>query len=297
MMYPPTICHAIMNSKSNSYHFRFENFNDERNIMEHIKTEWDKVHKTTVFRYKVSGLKEKYIAHYFIQLNPDRKLKRRIPEDINEICQKFDDSKFNFTRVPKTEIILNFWEEPEQLHTIIGNVSPINRYHSLICPSVNKKLPQIVTEDSLRVVLEVYYLAKHCDLRIGFNSLCALASVNHLHYHLFVITQTLPVETVKCSNICGPLWVTQDYPVPAFCFETSPQNIQVEAIYKLIGYLLSNSIAHNIFITRGEPLSGEGSAGRVFVWPRKSVVGAKQPGGFNVAACELSGWFPVYKKT
>ncbi|VVD02178.1 unnamed protein product [Leptidea sinapis] len=260
MMYPPTICHAIMNSKSNSYHFRFENFNDERNIMEHIKTEWDKVHKTTVFRYKVSGLKEKYIAHYFIQLNPDRKLKRRIPEDINEICQKFDDSKFNFTRVPKTEIILNFWEEPEQLHTIIGNVSPINRYHSLICPSVNKKLPQIVTEDSLRVVLEVYYLAKHC-------------------------------------NICGPLWVTQDYPVPAFCFETSPQNIQVEAIYKLIGYLLSNSIAHNIFITRGEPLSGEGSAGRVFVWPRKSVVGAKQPGGFNVAACELSGWFPVYKKT
>lgn len=33
---------------------------------------------------------------------------------------------------------------------------------------------------------------------------------------------------------------------------------------------------------------------RLLVWPRKSSAGAKQLAAFNVAVCELSGWFPVY---
>ena len=34
----------------------------------------------------------------------------------------------------------------------------------------------------------------HRAFRIGFNSLCAFASVNHLHYHGYYVNRELPCE-------------------------------------------------------------------------------------------------------
>ncbi|XP_026318124.1 GDP-D-glucose phosphorylase 1 [Hyposmocoma kahamanoa] len=188
-------------------------------------------------------------------------------------------------------------------HKLIVNVSPITRYHSLLCPSVNNNLPQWVTEDSLRLVLEVMFLAQDRNLRIGFNSLCAMASVNHLHYHLFLENHDLPVENIKCTQIKGPLYAFDEtYPIPAFCFEVpSPQSINgiSKEIYKLIEHLLKNCIAHNIFITRGSNLvPGEQNLEiiRIIIWPRKSSPKPKILTTFYVGLCELSGWFPVYSQ-
>lgn len=43
-------------------------------------------------------------------------------------------------------------------HIVIVNVSPISLYHTLLCPSVNKKLPQIATAESLILALEIMFL-------------------------------------------------------------------------------------------------------------------------------------------
>lgn len=94
--------------------------------------------------------------------------------------------------------------------------------------------------------------------------------------------------------------MTKEYPIPAFCFEVSEKKSSEDIskeIYKLLEYMLNHSIAHNIFVTNGSSCSGNGGESyRVLVWPRKSSSGAKHLKAFNVALCELSGWFPIYGK-
>ncbi|XP_038219001.1 GDP-D-glucose phosphorylase 1 isoform X2 [Zerene cesonia] len=219
--------------------------------------------------------------------------KRRPPEEIKDVCQGFDKNKFNFCKATPEEVIIQFWREnkTDDVHKVLVNVSPINHYHSLLCPSVNKMLPQMVTPESLQLILDLYAMAGDRDLRIGFNSLCAMASVNHLHYHLFFVSQNLPVEAVKCKNIKGPIWVTQNYPIPGFCFEISTSAMEM---YKVIDYFLKKSIAHNIMVTRGRCFESDLDTARVLIWPRKSSSGAKQLTEMNAGVCELSGWFPIH---
>ncbi|CAK1542616.1 unnamed protein product [Leptosia nina] len=269
-----------------------ENFD----LMQSLIERWDKLHQTNIFRYKLDNLRERVIGNaYVLQLNCDRSVKRRLPEQITDIQQPFDKNKFNFTKVSEDEILFKFWDTLDKatIHTVLINVSPINQYHSLLCPYVNRMLPQVVSLESLKLVLDVYTMAQHRDLRIAFNSLCALASVNHLHYHIIMEKQNLPVESAECRKIKGPVWITEGYPIPAFCFNACSKGA-AQNIFKLIHYFLDNSIAHNIFITRGSSFDGEGEITRVFIWARKSTAGAKQLSAFNVAALELSGLFAVY---
>ncbi|CAH2055791.1 unnamed protein product, partial [Iphiclides podalirius] len=102
----------------------------------------------------------------------------------------------------------------------------------------------------------------------------------------------------KCKHLKGPVYCFgHDYPVPALVFEV-PSNTVVayRDIFKLVDFLLHKSIAHNIFITRGQSITEDCSKEivRLIVWPRKSSSGAKQLAAFNVAVLELSGWFPIY---
>ena len=54
---------------------------------------------------------------------------------------------------------------------------------------------------------------------------------------------------------------------------------------RLTSWLIEKEVAHNVFLCPGE----EGQPARVLVWPRQSVLGAKDPGAFAMAVCELSG--------
>ncbi|XP_030028493.2 GDP-D-glucose phosphorylase 1 [Manduca sexta] len=272
---------------------------DTVSFMQLLKSKWDELHaKQNVFRYKIDNLKEKIVnKKYLLQLNPERGTNRRIPEQINNIRQEFDENKFNFTKISSKEILFSLCEDDDQdTHLLVINVSPISRYHSLLCPSVNKKLPQVVTHESLQLAVNVVLIAQDRNVRIGFNSLCAMASVNHLHYHLFVEKFTLPIESMEWKHFEGPVYcLNENYPVPAFCFEVDQKSSHkmCKEIFKLLQYFLHNSIAHNILITTRCFAKNDGSA-QVLIFPRKGTIGVKQLTAFNVAVCELSGWFPVY---
>ncbi|KAG7304735.1 hypothetical protein JYU34_010086 [Plutella xylostella] len=271
-----------------------------------LRYKWDQLHDdSNVFRYKLGNIRERIIdkkTRYLLQLNPDRGSNRRSPEEIANLNQPFNTSKFNFTKVSPQEIMFDLVDEQNatDLHRVIVNVSPISRYHSLLCPSVNKCLPQVATKESLKLAIDMFFLFQDRDLRIGFNSLCAMASVNHLHYHLLMENNTLPVEIAKCNHIKGPLYIFDDsYLAPGFCFQIKHKHSipqLAEDVHKLVRYLHENNVPYNILVTRGQGMGWEGTDEivRVVVWPRRGSYVVKLLGAFNVAVCELSGWFPVY---
>ncbi|KAJ8728627.1 hypothetical protein PYW07_006323 [Mythimna separata] len=261
-----------------------------------LTAKWDEIHEDTdIFRYKINKLEERLVnGSYLLQLNPDRQSKRRTPEEMNNICQPFDEKKFNFNKASPNEILFSIEGEDASKHTVLVNVSPISRYHSLLCPSVDKCLPQVVTHESLDLVVQIMFLSEDRNVRIGFNSICGFASVNHLHYHIFVEKNTLAVEKVKWQNFKEDIYrLDESYPVPAFCFEIQ-RHSSTKTLWKVLDYFLKKSIAHNILMTNIQRVGGPEDVVNVIVWPRRNTNGAKKLAAFNVAVLELSGWFPIY---
>ncbi|OWR54420.1 hypothetical protein KGM_213251 [Danaus plexippus plexippus] len=280
-----------------------------------IKTKWDEIHSNTnVFRYKIANEEKRFVNNkYYLQLNPNRGVKRRTPEQMENISQPFDKNKFNFCKVSKDEVMFHFKQDKGMIlkllslfmnkiysyHTVLINASPINKYHSLLCPFLEDCLPQIITKDSLMLAVKFMLMAENRDLRLGYNSLLAMASVNHLHFHIFIVENDLPVETVvsKCIPVKGPLYRFENtYPIPTFCFEIGSVGTKIDDVYKLLEYFLHKNIAHNMFLTRGNSVASNNEVLRILIWPRTSCLHIKQFDAFNIACCELSGWLPVYSK-
>lgn len=144
-----------------------------------------------------------FIIEYFFQLNIERTTMRREPQKITSIVQPFDKNAFNFNKVNKCEILieckcqLNEYYSFE-LFTFLINNSPLTKYHSLICPKLNENLSQILTKQSIEFAIDVLYGFHDRFYRIGYNSLGAFASVNHLHLHLLYIEQKLYIEDAVC---------------------------------------------------------------------------------------------------
>ncbi|KAJ8720973.1 hypothetical protein PYW08_006438 [Mythimna loreyi] len=261
-----------------------------------LTTKWDEIHEAMdVFRYKIDKLEERIVdGSYLLQLNPDRQSKRRTPEEMNNIFQPFDEKKFNFNKVSPKEILFSIEDEGGNKHTVLINVSPVSRYHSLLCPYVDKCLPQVVTPESLDLAVQIMFLIEDRTVRIGFNSICAFASVNHLHYHFFVEKNILAVEKVKWQNFKEDVYLLdKSFPVPAFCFQVQ-RHSSTKTLWKVLEYFLKKSIAHNILMTKIRRIGGPEDVVNVIVWPRRNTNGAKKLAAFNVAVLELSGWFPIY---
>lgn len=135
---------------------------------------------------------------------------------------------------------------------------------------------------------------------MGFNGLCAFASVNHLHYHLYYLQHRMLLEHVKVDHLSGPCYQLLDYPAPGFVFQL-PENRSVvdlaRSVHCLTSYLQNSNIPHNLYVTRGSRLdvrdTGEVyNTVRVYVWARKSAA-ARDFHAFNPALCELFGHFIV----
>jgi hypothetical protein len=55
-----------------------------------------------------------------------------------------------------------------------------------------------MTESSIETALELSLLSSSYGFFVGFNSLCALASVNHLHFHAYYLDYILPIQKLVC---------------------------------------------------------------------------------------------------
>lgn len=265
-----------------------------------------------LFRYRLEDLQTQILpgsVGFVAQLNIERGVQRRPPQNIQSVRQEFDPKQFNFNKVRPGEVLFRLQrlepDGPKQEDILVLiNVSPLEWGHVLLVPEPAQGLPQRLLPGILRAGLEAVLLSLHPGFRVGFNSLGGLASVNHLHLHGYYLAHPLPVEDAPSIPLDpkGYIHLLQALPAPGFLFYTSGPGPEMEALIRRVcratDYLSNHDIAHNLFVTRGAPpglaSSSTGLTGlRVILWARKSSFGIKESGAFNVALCELAGHLPV----
>lgn len=262
-----------------------------------IEKKWLEAQEKKVFRYNVSrgGLIYKEIPgkfQFMAQFNEKRGVLRRKPQATTLLKMPFNEELFNFTKVSEDEILLRVTVEGSQeiKGALVINDSPIEFLSSLLVPSLELKQPQVLTQDSLLLALHFFANSNNRFLRMGFNSLGAAASVNHLHWHVYHFEHFLEIEETLCYDNS----VLRDWPVYGFCWDirnlstTSFENLS-ETIMKIVDKCYEENIAYNCFITR-KTRSNDSSI-RFILWPRLPNLGRKHDMGIIAAFCEFSGFF------
>lgn len=275
---------------------------------------WKQRMELGLFRYCLGELQTQTLpgtVGFVAQLNVERGVQRRPPQNIRSVRQPFDPEQFNFNKIRPGEVLFRLHREPglpdvlqQEDILVLINVSPLEWGHVLLVPEPARGLPQRLLPGALRAGLEAVLLSSHPGFRIGFNSLGGLASVNHLHLHGYYMAHRLPVEGAPSEPLDpgGHLYLLQAVPAPGFLFYTSGPGPDLEALISRVcratNYLTDHEIAHNLFVTRGAPPGKTSPSSaltgiRVILWARKSSFGIKEGEAFNVALCELAGHLPV----
>ncbi|XAR51464.1 GDP-L-galactose phosphorylase [Bertholletia excelsa] len=207
---------------------------------------WDERMARGLFRYDVTTCETKIIpgSYGFIaQLNEGRHLKKRPTEfRVDQVLQPFDENKFNFTKVGQEEVLFRFEQSndskshffpspsanAESPNIVAINVSPIEYGHVLLIPHVLDCLPQRIDHESLLLALHMAKEAAEPFFRLGYNSLGAFATINHLHFQAYYLPVPMPVEKVprkrivtgqKLANSGVLVSELQSYPVRGLVFE------------------------------------------------------------------------------
>ncbi|XP_075998269.1 GDP-D-glucose phosphorylase 1 [Genypterus blacodes] len=270
-----------------------------------------------LFRYHLGDLQTRILpgpCGFVAQLNVQRGVERRKPQEILSIQQEFNAGQFNFNRINPEEIILEMIKEtrPQEDQPcriiVIVNVSPLEFGHCLFVPDPSLCLPQVLTEFAIRVGIESVLLSSDPGFRVGFNSLGAFASVNHLHLHGYFLAHQLKIESVPVKPLVPErgFYRLEEFPA-CFLFYTESEHLDevTKAICQVTDLLVDGDVAHNLFMTRGslpgdctQDEKGRSSRKgvRVALWPRISCFGAKEESAINVALCELAGHLPFKNK-
>lgn len=242
-----------------------------------LLAEWDVRAEQGLFRYDVTACPTHIIegSHGFIaQLNEGRASKKRPTEfRVDKVDQRFDESKFNFCKAFQKEALFQFeqgaageasFEEEAEVKSspnlVLINVSPIEYGHVLLVPRALDNMQQLVTPDTFLLALRFAQEANNPYFRIGFNSLGAYATVNHLHFQAYYLASPMPLERTKTSLITrrsgrkgsrNPISIhkLENYPVKGLVFEAGDS---LEDMANLIGGLCQRlsvkNIPHNIMV-------------------------------------------------
>ncbi|XP_019631043.1 PREDICTED: GDP-D-glucose phosphorylase 1-like isoform X1 [Branchiostoma belcheri] len=304
---------------------KFNKFDEE------LCRRWDEAMEAGMFRYKLDSLQTKILPgplRFVAQLNVKRAQERRAPQNIIGMNHPFDPKKFNFTKIKPGEVVFELCPQrdssPQEngtmdthdrttsdetpaskrvkksAHMVIINVSPLEYGNILMVPSLQDCLPQVLTEEALLLAMEMTLLSKHQGFRMGFNSLCAYSSVNHLHFHGYYLEHELGTESCVTVPFHSDIHVlNDDYPALGFAFQLKGKDVTglARQVYQVADYLQRHEIAHNVFMTRGTQFGEDANSPnrtlRVYLWPRQPVTGAKNDFVFNPALCELAGHLPI----
>ncbi|KAF8061251.1 hypothetical protein N665_1208s0010 [Sinapis alba] len=79
------------------------------------------------------------------------------------------------------------------------NVSLVEYGHVLLIPRILDFLPQRIDHKSLFLALQMANEAANPYFMLGYNSLCAFAIINHLHFQAYYLT--IPFSIKKASSL------------------------------------------------------------------------------------------------
>lgn len=273
-----------------------------------------------LFKYSMDDLPTRIIPgqlKYVAQLNVKRATEKRKAQEILHIQQEFNAEQFNFNKVNAEEILFEMTKvggrdekkDKAGKMLVLINVSPLEFGHCLFVPDPSLCFPQVLTPFAVQTGIESVFLSSDPGFRVGFNSLGALASINHLHLHGYYLNYELKIES-KPAQPFFPEKAVYRFPdfIGGFLFYTELEGVAdvSRSIFEVTDFLVSNNFAHNMFMTRGCPPlpdhaqieeSHQSRNGvRIVVWPRKCCFGAKDLRAFNSAVCELAGHLPFKNK-
>ncbi|KAL8215720.1 hypothetical protein R6Q57_022557 [Mikania cordata] len=283
--------------------------------------EWEDRMERGLFRYDVTACSTKVIPGdygFIAQLNEGRHLKKRPTEfQVDKVLQPFDGNKFNFTKVGQEEILFQFEAskdgevkfypiapiDAESSPSVVAiNVSPIEYGHVLLIPRILECLPQRIDHESFLLALYMASEAGNPYFRLGYNSLGAFATINHLHFQAYYLAVPFPIEkapTRKITDINGGVVISEilKYPVRGLVFEGgySLEDLS-NAVSDLCICLQDNNIPYNVLISD--------SGSRVFLLPQcyaeKQALGEVSPElldtQVNPAVWEISGHMVLKRK-
>lgn len=224
---------------------------------------WKRASDGGALNYTVDNVLSKILPGKYgivLQLNPSRRSHRRTPSKFTKLIHPFDASGFNFTKIKINELLFNLvmpaGDGTSIRGSLIVNSAPLCQSHCLLLTSPGDCAPQALDDTSLQFGVTSVLLSGVRSYRVGFNSLCAFASVNHNHFHVFHLDHPLNVETAVCRQLRGPCYAFVDHFAPGFVFQVTADDVQqsVRSAMKLINHLTTTGIPHNVFITRGLPV-------------------------------------------
>ncbi|KAG6489294.1 hypothetical protein ZIOFF_050563 [Zingiber officinale] len=286
--------------------------------------QWEDRMSRGLFRYDVAACETKVIPgkHGFVALlNEGRHLKKRPTEFrvVDRVLQPFDPAKFNFTKVGQEEVLFRFEaggkdhksqflersavaDETESPSVVAINVSPIEYGHVLLVPHVLDCLPQRIDPESLSLALHMAAEAGSPYFRVGYNSLGAFATINHLHFQAYFLSTPLPVEKAHARKIPIESRVKfsklVDYPVRGLVYERGRSTLKElsDTVARSCIWLQENDIPFNVLISD--------CGRRIFLFPQ--CYAEKQALGqvsqelldtqVNPAAWEISGHMVLKRK-
>ena len=93
--------------------------------------------------------------------------------------------------------------------------------------SIDISTPQVMTAEAINLAVDTILLSGVKNLKAAFNSLCAYASVNHLHWHLYYLkNHALKLETLPVKHLAGDCYEIEekDYPAVGYAFQVGCRN-------------------------------------------------------------------------
>lgn len=251
---------------------------------------WEMCQEKDLFRYDITTCTTKTLPGKFgfvSQLNEGRAQKKRPTEfRKDKVVQAFDETKFNFTKVCMQEVLFQFETKASDGTEIVENsttgrspdlvminVCPIEYGHVLLVPRVLDRLTQIVDPSTMSLALQFASAIGSPYFRLGYNSLGAFATINHLHFQGYYLMAPYPVERAPTKLIqdtaFDPKYVTVSelvgYPVKGWVFEMSAGfDHSLEPVASAVGRvcmkLQEMNVPHNLLICD--------CGARVFLWPQ-----------------------------
>lgn len=236
--------------------------------------EWEDRMQRGLFRYDVTACETKVIPGeygFIAQLNEGRHLKKRPTEfRVDKVLQPFDGNKFNFTKVGQEEVLFQFEAsedgevqffpnapiDVENSPSVVAiNVSPIEYGHVLLIPRVLECLPQRIDRDSFLLALHMAAEAGNQYFRLGYNSLGAFATINHLHFQAYYLAVPFPIEkasTKKMTSMDNGVQISEllNYPVRGLVFEGGNAIVDLSnTVSDACICLQENNIPYNVLIS------------------------------------------------
>lgn len=246
------------------------NWDNRSNFDKLLCNLWDEEIKKGTFSYPYSRSNCKYKtlesgsydSPLLCQLNKFRGTNKRPRKHMESMTLPFSDEVFNFKKIPNNEILFRFSPDIDcelrkpaenSSHYMIINAAPIEYGHVLVVPELQKGHFQKLSEQSVRLSIDLLLLSNQPSFRVMWNSIWAWASINHNHVHAMYMDHEVGGDDMSIQNepITKNIFRTDDSKawLTAFIWDdigSDPENIATKQISKFIDELYRRNIPSNI---------------------------------------------------